>query len=266
MEIFYFLLAMLAVGAFLLIYMYRLAFSDRVLEHELRFEEFPAGFGRVTIFFISDIHKRSISENIIASVKGKAEIVIIGGDLAEKGVPLERIAENIEKLKTIAPVFFVWGNNDYEFGSHELDSLLFHSGVKMLDNTAVRFEAADGSTFVLLGVDDFGTQRSRLDLALLDAGHTDFQILVSHNPAIAKAFSPDHNINLVLSGHTHGGQIRIFGFGPYEIGGIKKINGTTLFTSNGYGTTALPLRLGARPETHLITIMKDRSDFDQSKK
>ncbi|MGA9225703.1 MAG: metallophosphoesterase [Mesobacillus sp.] len=255
MVLIYFLLAILILGGFLLLYMYRQAFGDRVLKHELRFKEFPASFGSVTIFFISDVHKRIISDSVIEEAKGKADLVIIGGDLAEKGVDLGQVAINIEKLKSIAPVFFVWGNNDYDFNSHELDSLLFHSGVKMLDNTAVKFESKTGDTLFILGIDDLSLGKSRLDLAMQDAEPNGFHILVSHNPAIVNRLEPGHNIRLVLSGHTHGGQIRILGFGPYELGGIKKKNGTTLITSNGYGTTAVPLRLGARAETHLITLL-----------
>lgn len=250
-------LILVFVGGILLLYMYRQAFEERVLSHELRFKEFPESFGSVTIFFISDIHKRRITEKIIAEAKGKADLVIIGGDLVEKGVELDTVAANINQLKTIAPVFFVWGNNDYEFNFHELDSLLFHSGVKMLDNTAVKFESKLGEQLIIMGIDDLSLGRSRLDLALQDAGEEGFQVLVSHNPAIANKLEPDHKIKLILSGHTHGGQIRIFGFGPYELGGFKKINGTTLFTSNGYGTTQFPLRLGAKSETHLITLLAD---------
>lgn len=255
MDFIYFLLAILFFGGFLLFYMYRQAFGDRVLKQELRFKDFPPSFGSVTIFFISDIHKRIISDSVIDEAKGKADLVIIGGDLAEKGVELAQVSANIDKLKTIAPVFFVWGNNDYEFNSHELDSLLFHSGVKMLDNTAVKFESRSGDTLFILGIDDLSLGKSRLDLAMQDAEPNGFHILVSHNPAIVNRLEPGHTISLVLSGHTHGGQIRILGFGPYELGGVKKKNGTTLLTSNGYGTTAVPLRLGARAETHLITLL-----------
>lgn len=257
MDLFYILLVIILLGGFLLLYMYRQAFGNRVLKHELHFKDFPEGFGSVTIFFISDIHKRIISDRIIAQAKGQADLVIIGGDLVEKGVELDRVSANIDKLKMIAPVFFVWGNNDYEFNSHELDSLLFHSGVKMLDNTAVKFESKLGEQLIIMGIDDLSLGKSRLDLAMLDAGNEGFHILVSHNPAIVNKLEPNHKISLVLSGHTHGGQIRIFGFGPYELGGVKKINGTTLLTSNGYGTTQLPLRLGAKSETHLITLLAE---------
>jgi len=257
MELIYFFMALLIFSGFLLLYMYRQAFGNRVLKQELRFRDFPSSFGSVTIFFISDVHKRVISDAVIAEAKGKADLVIIGGDLAEKGVALDQVSANIEKLKTIAPVFFVWGNNDYEFNSHELDSLLFHSGVKMLDNTAVKFESKSGDLLFILGIDDLSLGKSRLDLAMQDAEPNGFHILVSHNPAIVNRLKDGHNINLILSGHTHGGQIRIFGFGPYELGGLKKKNGTTLLTSNGYGTTGVPLRLGAKAETHLITLLPE---------
>lgn len=100
-------------------------------------------------------------------------------------------------------------------------------------------------------------KRDRLDLAIQAAGEGGFRILVSHNPGILRKIKPEHKIDLVLSGHTHGGQIRIFGFGPYEKGGIKIIAGITLFVSNGYGTTLLPLRLGTKAETHILVIKKD---------
>lgn len=262
MDLIYFIFGMLLIGSFLLLYMYRQAFTDRVLEQEIRLQEFPESFGSVKIFFISDIHKRIIQDSIINEVKGKADLVVIGGDLAEKGVPLERVSVNIEKLKTIAPVFFVWGNNDYEFNSHELDSLLYHLGVKVLDNTAVKFESSTGEVLHIFGIDDLSLGKSRLDLAMQDAGEEGFRILVSHNPAIVNSIKPEHNISLVLSGHTHGGQIRLFGFGPYELGGIKTKNGTTVLTSNGYGTTGVPLRLGARAETHLLTLVADSKTAD----
>ena len=81
-----------------------------------------------------------------------------------------------------------------------------------------------------------------------------FKILVCHNPEISKKMDPQYGIHLLLSGHTHGGQIRILGFGPYEKGRLKKDKDLTTLISNGYGTTGVPLRLGAKPETHFISI------------
>ncbi|PLR99773.1 metallophosphoesterase [Bacillus sp. T33-2] len=249
----------------LLVYMYIEAHSNRILFHQLFFPDFPESFGEVNIFFISDIHRRTVSDTIISEAKGKADFVVIGGDLTETGVKLKLVEENIDKLRLIGPVYFVWGNNDYDEDAHELDALLLNKGVKILDNTAVRFESESGDILVLIGVDDVALYRDRLDLALLDAGSQGFKILASHNPQIIKQVSPEHHIRLLLSGHTHGGQIRIFGFGPYEKGGIRQAGSTTVLVSNGYGTTALPLRLGAKPETHLISIKHKSSGQDKWK-
>ncbi len=236
----------------LVIYMWILANGNRVVEHRLQFNEFPRSFQEVVIFFISDIHKRKVHASIIEQVKGKADIVIIGGDLAEEGVPFSTIKENIGKLKEIGPVYFVWGNNDYELDYHQLDATLLELGVKILDNTAAIFESEEGEYISLLGVDYLAANRARLDLALLDSKEPSFKILVSHCPRIMKRVKEDDHISLVLSGHTHGGQIRIFGMGPYKKGRLSYEKNTALLVSNGYGTSLLPLRLGTKSETHLL--------------
>lgn len=239
-----------------MVYMYKEAYENRVVYHELIFPHFPEGFGKIQIFFISDIHKRIIDDSIVTEVKGKADMVIIGGDLLEKGVSLSKVKTNLMKLKEIGPVFFVWGNNDYEIDYHLLDAVLLEHGVKILDNTAAVFESEENERFVLLGIDDISQERDRLDLALLDAGSDGFKVLVSHNPKVMNQIQEEQHISLVLCGHTHGGQIHIFGFSPFKKGGIEKIENTLLFISNGYGTTKLPLRLGAKAETHLISLRK----------
>jgi uncharacterized protein len=241
----------------LLVYMLHEAFLNNVIEHELSFSDFPKSLGRVSVFFISDVHRRKISDKIINSVKGKADIVVIGGDLTEKGVPFERVKRNLMKLKQIGPVYFVWGNNDYEVDYHKLDAILLELGIKVLDNTAVTFESDQGEKLSLLGVDDLNQERDRLDLALIDAEEKSFKILASHYPDITDKILSKHEIRLVLSGHTHGGQIHILGYSPKERGDLKRLDNTILLISNGYGTTTIPLRLGAPAECHLITLSSE---------
>ncbi|MBP2240708.1 putative MPP superfamily phosphohydrolase [Cytobacillus eiseniae] len=254
---FFFIIAILLFVCFLIIYMIKEAFANRVIQLQMNFADFPETFGDVKLFFISDIHKREVTDQIIEEVqKLKVDIVIIGGDLLEKGVSFEKVKKNLQKLTSLGDVLFVWGNNDYEVEYRYLDALLLEYGVKILDNTAVFFESRKGERLTFLGVDDISQKRDRLDLALADAGEGGFKILVSHNPQIISQIEPEHQIRLVLSGHTHGGQIHILGYSPYEKGKVKKIKDTTLLISNGYGTTALPFRLGAKSETHLITLSK----------
>lgn len=246
------ILAFLLLMLLLIIYMWKLAAESNVVEQHLAFRDFPESFGDVKIFFISDIHKRRIDPAIIDKVKGTTDIVIIGGDLTEKGVPLSQVEDNVKKLKELGPVYFVWGNNDYEGDYHELDALLLSMGVKILDNTSVLFQSQSGDKLSLMGVDYIEWGRADLNQALSDSEEDSFKILVSHCPRIMNRVKEEHQISLLLSGHTHGGQIRLFGFGKYSIGGISKKGNTVVLTSNGYGTSLLPLRLGAKSETHLI--------------
>lgn len=253
---FYFIGVLLLAVASLLFHMLVEAFSNNVNEQEFTFTDFPESVGNISIFFISDIHRRIISDHVISRVKGKANVVLIGGDLVEKGVPYTRVTSNLTKLKQLGPVYFVRGNNDYEVAQDEFQKILDQLEVTVLDNTAAAIESERREKLCILGVDTFNLSRDRLDLALAEADEDSFKILVSHYPDIIQKILPEHNIRLVLSGHTHGGQIHILGYSPYKRGGISKFANTILLISNGYGTTALPLRLGAPAECHLITLKR----------
>jgi uncharacterized protein len=248
----------LIVLVLLLLYMVKEAFANRVIYDVLEFSSFPKSFGKINLFFISDIHRRKISDKIIDQLQGKVDLVIIGGDLTESGVPFQRIKENILQLKKLGTVFFVWGNNDYEVNEPQLDAMLLHLDVKVLVNSSVLFESETGDRIFLVGVDDLSTKRADLEQALRDTDPNSFKIFVSHNPEFNRKIKPEHGINLMLSGHTHGGQIRLFGFGPYEKGTLKRENNQAILISNGYGTTGVPLRLGAKSETHLLTIQNEK--------
>ncbi len=229
------------------------AFSNRILEHHLHFDK-PANSRKTRIFFISDIHRRMIAEKIIDELSGNTDIVIIGGDLTEGKVPFSRIRRNLEKLSSLGPVYFVRGNNDYEANIGKLETLLTEFGVTILNNTSVLYKTLDGASIHLIGIDDLAEGSPDLESAVSTAGNSGIRLLISHNPKIIESIRDDHQIDLVLSGHTHGGQIRFLGFGLYEKGGMKKFGKTLLFVSNGYGTTALPLRLGAKAQTHLFSL------------
>lgn len=241
----------------LLIYMLKEAFLNRVIHQTIAFPNFPEVFKEMKIFFISDIHRRKVHESIINEVEKKADLVIIGGDLLEKGVPNSRIEYNLQLLKKIGPLYFVWGNNDYEMKEHDLLHLFEKYDVRVLKNESVIFQAPNGDSIALLGIDDLSQENDRLDLALNGTESVNFKILISHNPRITVKMREEDKISFVLSGHTHGGQIHLLGYSPYQKGGMYKSAITTLLVSNGYGTSMLPLRLGAKPETHFITIKRD---------
>lgn len=250
-------------------YMYRTAQLERIVYQDLYFSNLPKHFGDVRVFFISDVHKRIISDQIIAKVQQQVDLVIIGGDLTERTVPFAHVEQNLAKLKSIgAPLYFVWGNNDYEVDVHELDARLLQYGVTILANTAVHLEAKQGEKMTLLGIEDITVERDRLDMALADARNVKdaFRILVSHNPKVKVQVQEEYRISLVLSGHTHGGQVRFFGYGPYKLGDTEMFNNCVYVTSNGYGTSTIPMRLTAKPETHLFTLKRgDHTSIGEKK-
>ena len=239
-------------GFLLLLYMYREAHLNIIKKHEFLFShselERP-----IRIFFISDIHRRKIHPSIIKKMSNRVDLVIIGGDLLEKDVPLKRIDKNIEKLNSLGQIYFVWGNNDIEIDKKELMGIFHKWNVHILKNASVVLTHSN-KKWTLIGVDDLQTGKVDIRSSLQEGIETPFKLLVSHNPKVLNLIKKEHGVSLVLSGHTHGGQIRIFGYGPYEKGKTHEYNGITQLISNGYGTTALPLRLNAKPETHYIII------------
>ena len=258
MWVFLFAVLLALVFMALFIYMYKLAKKDFLNEVVVTFKDFPSS-DRISLFFISDVHRRIISDSLVDSASGKVDFVLIGGDLTEKGVPINRVRENLQKLKMLGPVYFVWGNNDYEADVRELDALFVKMGIKVLADEGVILETGDGGIINLLGIDFYEPEdRQEGLMKVMDASvEGTFKILASHTPSIDGELRREDEVRLVLSGHTHGGQIRLFGFGLYGHGGIHHAGDTVVFTSNGYGTSGIPLRLGAKPEVHIIHLSRE---------
>ncbi|MGX1263924.1 putative MPP superfamily phosphohydrolase [Rossellomorea marisflavi] len=240
---------LLIVGVALILYMVKEAFADRVGELTFRFPSYPADAPPLKMFFLSDIHKRRITENIIHAVEDKADVVVIVGDLTEGGVPLARVEKNLDSLSSIGPIFFVWGNNDYEVDPAMLKALFQKKGVREIVNDTAGYGAV---TFI--GVDDGTLERADLPRAMRGIDPDSCNILLSHDPSLSTDLTSTDGVDLMLSGHTHGGQIRLFGWGLYPKSGVDLLQAVTRVTSAGYGTSLLPLRLGAKAETHIITI------------
>lgn len=213
------ILVILILILLLIFYMFKEASLNQVLHQTITFPDYPAGFKDMKIFFISDIHRRKVQEAMISNLEKQADLVIIGGDLLEKGVPVSRVEYNLQLLKRIGPLFFVWGNNDYEVEESKLLKILKEYQVRVLRNESVIFRAPNGDSIAILGIDDLSQENDRLDLALHGTEFADFKLLISHNPDIIAKMSEEDNISFVMSGHTHGGQIQVFGFTPYRKGG-----------------------------------------------
>ncbi|MCD7033336.1 metallophosphoesterase [Metabacillus sp. GX 13764] len=247
-----FLLVLILAGLLFGAVMYRNAIADTVTINNLSLPDFPSDKEQLTIFFISDIHRRTIKEELLTQCPGTPDLVLIGGDIAEGGVPLERVRENIKKLRKLGPAAAVLGNNDFELDRRELEKLLKEEDVRLLHNEALRIS----EDVAVIGLGEMKVNEDMLEDGLKDAGDVSFKILLCHSPLILQKLKKKDGIALAISGHTHGGQIRIGKFGLYEKGRVFETESCTVLVSNGYGTSKLPLRLGAPAEAHWITISK----------
>ena len=228
------------------------AHHDTIDYRTINDQDLPKGMDGFRVFFISDIHRRNIRISTIKSITKQIDIVAIGGDLTEKGVPLERTKNNIRTLKRLgAPIYFVWGNHDYD-GSHtNLHKMLLAEDVTVLSD-ASEVITKNNESINIIGFDYHRYNEERPEVYMMEDYYT---ILLTHVPSSFFELNSkiQNRINTVLAGHTHGGQIRFYLFGYYQKGGMKRLENTNVFISEGYGYTMLPFRLQTKSECHVLT-------------
>jgi len=189
----------------------------------------------------------------------RPDVLCLGGDLinhhAEELAHLEPL---LAGLRPPLGVFAVPGNHDY-VRPGELDAwlrFLEHAGVHVLRNRGQRLERAGGSLW-LCGVDDLTEGEPRLADALAGRRAGEPTLLLSHHPDLFREASA-RGVDLQLSGHTHGGQVRLGPWIPMHHSRFDWVNGlyargdARLFVGRGAGVTALPVRVGTRSEITLI--------------
>lgn len=235
-------------------YMYALAHRKQVKQHGFSVNTDQLEQKQLTLFFISDIHRRKIDERLLNKIRefGPIDMVIIGGDLAEGGVPVARIEENVEKLSMLGELFFIWGNNDREVGEDVIRRILQRHGGTLLENSASGI--ASHPTWCLCGTDDPSSNNVDISRALQNSHRYKHLIVATHSPVLFRKVKEYVQPDLMLAGHTHGGQIRIGRFGLHPLGKFTVSNAKATLISNGYGTSIIPLRFGAKPECHIIRI------------
>ncbi|MEP3278522.1 MAG: metallophosphoesterase [Stappiaceae bacterium] len=227
------------------------------------------------IVFLTDFHVGSHSRDperlrIVVSQVAKLEpdLVLLGGDFLNMmpafggRVPPEIIAERLGPLK-IAPLgaWAVLGNHDWEYGYGAVTAALTACDIPVMRNEAVLLKHRSTSVH-LAGVDDYATNRGRLQETIRDVPNHQPLIILTHDPA---AFADlEGRSALVLAGHTHGGQVVLPFFGPvvnasvapltHTYGHIVTKSGSQMIVSSGLGTSGLPLRLGTWPEIVEVTL------------
>jgi predicted MPP superfamily phosphohydrolase len=228
----------------------------------------PQAFDGLRVAFLTDIHHGPyVSLDFVRGVVRttlslEPDLVLLGGDYSSR--ESKYIAPCLDVLGGLrAPlgVFAVLGNHDYWHGRDETRTGLKAAGITELTNTGV-WLMRGASLLRLAGVDDLWRGTPDVPAAVGDATTADACLLVSHNPDVAETLR-DPRVGLMLSGHTHGGQVIVPGYGapivPSRYGqkylrGLVDAPVTRVYVSRGLGTVSPPMRFGSRPELTLLTL------------
>jgi predicted MPP superfamily phosphohydrolase len=190
------------------------------------------------------------------------DVAVVTGDMVTSGTDFHGdVAEVLGALRARSGVFASMGNHDY-FGEGEpLVTLLRARGVTVLRNEGVVVER-NGAKLWLAAIDDTWTRRDDVQLAMRDCPEGVTSVLLAHDPNRFEA-AADAGASVVLSGHTHGGQIAVpflgrfanlasFGY-PYNVG-LYRRGRSVLFVHAGLGTTGPPIRTGVAPEVAILVL------------
>ena len=227
----------------------------------------PAGRSPIRIAVLSDLHLDGVGyrERVVIERlrEVRPDILVLAGDVVDEPGDLPALRTLLSQLD-VAHAVAVLGNWEYwgDVPIEQLHALYREHKVELLVNAAVQY-SVDGHAVRLVGLDDATAGTPRLDLAIRGPEETaaGLTILVQHSPGFFAAKSagvglPNKAFDLCLSGHTHGGQITLFGwaFGPLPPGSGPFVAGQyetaacPLYVSRGLGTSLLPMRLFVRPE------------------
>ncbi len=241
----------------------------RVVRRTIEVPNLPGPFRGTTVALLADVHHGpfvplSYIRHVVTITNAlKPDIVMLAGDYVHRSSHYiaPGIAE-LGKLEARMGRFAVRGNHDNREFAPTTRAALAEARLPDLNNTGVWLERR-GTRLRIAGVADLWTDDPNLALALGDATLDDAVLLLSHNPDFVESIR-DPRVGLVLSGHTHGGQVVVPGFGAPIVPsryGQKYLHGlvqgpcSQVFVTRGVGTITPPVRFLCRPEVVLITLI-----------
>ena len=236
----------------------------------------PEAFDGYRVAHISDLHNTEMGKDnkklLDMLWEAKPDIIAITGDLIDsRNTDIEVALEFTGAAMEIAPCYYVTGNHEARVSEYdELKEGLKEQGVVVLDDERIELEQS-GEIIALLGVNDpsfqtdflFGDSETVMESNLqeISDAENEFTILLSHRPELFEVYT-ESKMDVVLSGHAHGGQFRLpfvggmvapnQGLFPKYDAGLYTEESTNMIVSKGIGNSILPLRFNNRPEVILI--------------
>lgn len=237
---------------------------------QLTIPHLASEFNGYRIVQISDIHRDEWMttgrlQHIVRLVnEQKPDLVAITGDLVTRNSPqlIPSLKPALEQLTPRDRTVAILGNHDHENDTQAIIKILKQSGVFDLNNTVYTLKR-DNAILTIAGVDDVGMGKARLDLVLQQLPQQGAAILLAHEPDFANISAATQRFDLQLSGHSHGGQVRLPILKPLVLppwgekyySGEYQIEKMLLYTNRGLGMTGLHLRLFSRPEITVLNLV-----------
>ena len=235
----------------------------------------PAPFEGYKIAEVADLHNHQWGERLISRLeKEQPDMIAIAGDFVDSShTDFDVAMEFIEQAKSIAPIYYVTGNHEAWLGNYEeLERRMIAAGVHMMDDTSEWIEQ-DEAKINLIGIQDpdfverasfDGIQESIVTTKLKPLLNEDcYNIVLCHRPELFKGYVAT-GADLVLTGHAHGGQVRIpfvggliapnQGLFPDYTEGVYHENNTDMVVSRGLGNSVIPVRINNMPELVIVTL------------
>ena len=244
----------------------------RISRLTVRLPDLPLPLDGFTICQLSDLHRgplvpaEHLQHWVRLAMSLEADLIVITGDFVSVSARYApSCAAALAPLRARYGVFGVLGNHDYWTGDAEgVRAALTRAGVQVLMNGSVRLNV-NGVEWWLCGIDDVWSGSPDLDAALREVPEGAFHILLCHEPDFADTAAA-RNVPLQLSGHSHGGQVRLPLVGapllPY-LGqkypwGLQRVanSGTLVYTNVGLGVSFPPIRFNSPPEITLLTLKR----------
>ena len=276
---------MLAVVATVLIALvFWIAWGNTALElntYTISSSKLPDSFNGYRIAHVSDLHNAEMgkdNEKLLLMLRdADPDMIAITGDLIDsRNTDIEVALQFVREAVKIAPCYYVTGNHEARVNEYgEMKAGMETAGVTVLEDARAEI-SLEGESIVLIGINDpsyqtdylFGDAESVID-AKLEELHTEngeFTVLLSHRPELFDTYA-DQGMDLVLSGHAHGGQFRLpfigglvapnQGLFPKYDAGIYTEDNTNMLVSRGVGNSILPFRINNRPEVILIELQAE---------
>lgn len=232
---------------------------------DIHLKRLPKKLDGFRLVHLSDIHHspftglEHISRTVKVANRLKPDMIALTGDyVSHETEYIEPVAEVLGRLDAEFGIHACLGNHDHWTDAEMVTDSFRRAGINVLINEGLRFTARDAS-FWLCGVDDYMVGKTDLRAALRGSFPDEMILLLAHNPVILRQ-AARFDVDLILSGHTHGGQVKLRDEDKRILPQRKLQNGlhqrreTQIYITRGIGTVVLPIRYQCPPEISLIEL------------